>query len=118
MALPARLASAAALALLLLSGCEAGVTRDGGEQLTVENGSAIAFCTLHIKRANSQTQWGGNVLGRGEQLAPDGVLVIDRLRPGYYDLRALPCDEADGPGSYRYDLQLDAGQPAAWRIEE
>lgn len=93
----------------------AGV-KSGANTLTVINGVDGPICTLHVKRASSQTFWGRNRLEQGQRLAVGEAFVVDGLAAGHYDVDAFLCDDDTHPGFLCYDVPVGPDVAGAWTI--
>lgn len=90
--------------------------KSGANTLTVINGVDGPICTLHVKRASSQTFWGRNRLEQGQRLAVGESFVVDGLAAGHYDVDAFLCDDDTHPGYGRYDVPVGPDVAGAWTI--
>lgn len=88
-----------------------GVTRDGELDLQIQNKTEQTLCELYVKTANSHSQWGRNILGAEEQIAPDEIYTVNNLREGRYDLRGRECGPEAGWGVLEYDVDVPSGEP-------
>lgn len=90
--------------------------KSGSNTLMVINGVDGPICTLHVKRASSQTFWGSNRLGSDQRLAPGDPFVVGGLAAGHYDVDAFLCDDDTHPGFLRYDVVVGPDDDGAWTI--
>ncbi len=101
--------------LLALTTLACGSDSSGDSALTIINGASGALCSVRVKKASSQTFWGRNRLGSGEQLEPGASLTLD-LPAGYYDADAHLCDDKAHPGFLSYDIQIAPEAGGAWLV--
>lgn len=92
--------------------------KSGTNTLTVVNGVDGPICTLHVKRASSQTFWGRNRLEQGQRLAMGEAFVVDGLAAGHYDVDATLCDDDTHPAYLRYDVAVGPDADGTWVVGE
>jgi hypothetical protein len=88
----------------------------GQNQISVVNGASEPLCSIHIKKASSQTFWGANRLPSGQSVAPGDSFTITNLADGRYDLDAALCDNDAHPGFGQYDLAVGNSSGAVWVV--
>lgn len=76
------------LTTTLLNGC-----RPATVSVTVSNNSEGDYCELFIWP--TEDRWGNFMLNRFYQpLASGEVFTVPDLRPGFYNIQAIPCDSS------------------------